>query len=372
MIDLPCVIVGIIFIVLTVVWWMMTARDEKETLVVFTILGLFGIIGALPIPQIAMLVFLPRMKGSNFNDGVKIMNTLIVLQYALRVYPFYMMCKSLNKDKLDKSNKSKSYWVSGAINFVMYITACHVLGAFWYFFSLQREIDYWIHACKSENGCEISTLDCVDHKTFKNVTLLNDLCPINPSNAMIFDFGIYLDALQSGMLGSTDFPQKFLQCFSWGLRNLSSFGSNLKTSTYAWENLFVALISISGLLVFIYLLGHLQTFMQTMIRQGESLDMMFFVTQGIVLTYTINNGGSSSTSRLEKGDYYGEMLLSWAVASTSFSNVPISPHTVKSQKKVEVFAISATESQLVVAKFYSKILLGSPDTTQMKITVANS
>ncbi|KAK9905196.1 hypothetical protein M0R45_000393 [Rubus argutus] len=272
------------------------------------------------------------------------------------------------------------------------------------------------------------------------------------------------------MLGSTNFPQKFLQCFSWGLRNLSSFGSNLKTSTYAWENLFVALISISGLLVFIYLLGHLQTFMQTtsrsvwlhqktmpqiqlmlseyklpyhmgsviwrtvqdrleddkyymeniysllpdklksdiklhlflpllkkepmdeellkeicehlepmnfnginyIIRQGEPLDMMFFVTQGIVLTYTINNGGSSSTSRLEKGDYYGEMLLSWAVASTSFSNVPISPQTVKSQKKVEVFAITATELQLVVAKFYNKILLGSPDTTQMKITVANS
>lgn len=66
------------------------------------------------------------MNGSNFSDGVKILNTLIVLQYALRVYPFYRMCKSLNKEKLDKSNISKSYWVSGAINFGMYITACHV------------------------------------------------------------------------------------------------------------------------------------------------------------------------------------------------------------------------------------------------------
>lgn len=91
------------------------------------------------------------------------------------------------------------------------------------------------------------------------------------------------------------------------------------------------------------------------IQQGEPLDMMFFVTQGIVLTYTINNGGSSSTSRLEKGDYYGEMLLSWATTSTSFSDVPISPRTVKSHRKVEVFAITATELQLVVSKFYTRI-----------------
>lgn len=52
MIDLPYVIVGIVFIVLAIAWWRTELRDDKEALLLFTILGLFGIIGALPIPQV--------------------------------------------------------------------------------------------------------------------------------------------------------------------------------------------------------------------------------------------------------------------------------------------------------------------------------
>ncbi|KAM1037922.1 hypothetical protein ACFX13_033408 [Malus domestica] len=60
-------------------------------------------------------------------------------------------------------------------------------------------------------------------------------------------------------------------CFSWGLRNLSSFASNLNTSSYAWESVFVIFISISGLLLFIYLIGHLQTFMQAISKTSKIL-----------------------------------------------------------------------------------------------------
>ena len=50
----------------------------------------------------------------------------------------------------------------------------------------------------------------------------NDFCPINPPNATVFDFGIFLGALQSGITASTDFPKKILLCFGWSLRNLRS------------------------------------------------------------------------------------------------------------------------------------------------------
>lgn len=46
------------------------------------------------------------------------------------------------------------------------------------------------------------------------------MCPINPSNAAVFNFGIFLDSLQSGMVGTTKFRRKFLYYFWWGLRNL--------------------------------------------------------------------------------------------------------------------------------------------------------
>lgn len=72
-------------------------------------------------------------------------------------------------------------------------------GALWYYFSIQREMDCWQYACRSENECEASTFDCGGKHTFKNITFLNDLCPINTLNTTLFNFGIFLDALQSGI-----------------------------------------------------------------------------------------------------------------------------------------------------------------------------
>ncbi|ONI03389.1 hypothetical protein PRUPE_6G254400 [Prunus persica] len=426
-----------------------------------------GILAALPVPQMAILVFFPTLRASRAVNRMRIMNSLILLQYVPRIYPIYRHCKDLNKNKLDNcisDQIERKTWVPGLLNFILYILASYVFGTFWYFFSIQRQVECWGHACQSGNGCEFRIFDCDDDVTLRNVTLLNDLCPINPSNAKVFDFGIYLDALQSGMLGSTDFPRKVLQCFSWGVRNLSSFGSNLRTSMNAWETLFVVSICISGLLLFIYLLGHLQTFMQAtnkeywirrkmwkidsdiirmsdeyglsnntedihkivrrqlrreedldvenifsilpfyvqniikrhlllpklkkvptlqgidenvladifldhleqviydggnyIIREGEPLDMMIFISRGSVLTYNTSSTGhvgggsglSNTIGRLTGGDFYGQELISWATTSTSFSDLPISSKTLKSLEKVEVFAIRASVLLHIVSK----------------------
>ena len=84
------------------------------------------------------------------------------------------------------------------------------------------------------------------------------------------------------------------------------------------------------------------------IREGEPLDMMFFITQGIALSY--NSDHSMTTRRLEKGECYGEELLSWAAtASTSFSDLPNSLHTVKAHQNVELFAVQAADLQSVLS-----------------------
>lgn len=49
---------------------------------------------------------------------------------------------------------------------------------------------------------------------------MRDACPIQTANTTLFDFGIFLDALQSGVVETKDFPQKFFYCFWWGLQNL--------------------------------------------------------------------------------------------------------------------------------------------------------
>ncbi|BBH03738.1 cyclic nucleotide gated channel 1 [Prunus dulcis] len=327
---------------------------------------LLDILAVLPVPQVALSIFLSKMRGSKSLKTMKFLNSLVLLQYVPRVLPIYLLCH-----EREKTHKKAGIWVKSFLNFFLYILASHVIGALWYIFAIQREIACWQYACRSENGCEPNTFRC-DDTSVRNVTVLNELCPINPPNATLFNFGIFVDALQYSVIQSTNFPD-------------SSFGQNLQTSTYAWENLFAVFISIIGLLLFLYLIGNIQTYMQfstttsekqrrnmkmkglevelwlsknrlpnTMktrimenvpklkdiegleelkgicehfkpviyakdsfiIREGEALDMILLVTQGTVRSYTTSHGvkkdPTSTPKHIKQGDFYGEELISWA------------------------------------------------------------
>ncbi|CAL9030908.1 unnamed protein product [Prunus brigantina] len=228
---------------------------------------LLDILAVLPVPQVVLSIF-SKLRGSRSLKTMKFLNFLLVLQYVPRVLPIYRLCHERKK-----AGKKPGTWIKSFFNFFLYILASHVIGALWYFFAIQRETVCWQYACQSEKGCDPNTFSCeCDDLSPRNITVLNDLCPIMPSNATFFDFGIFKHAIQSGVLQSTDFPEKFLYCFWWGLLNLSSFGQNLETSTYAWENLFAVFISIIGLLLFLYLIGNLQqTYMQFSTTTSEKL-----------------------------------------------------------------------------------------------------
>ena len=103
------------------------------------------------------------------------------------------------------------------------------------------------------------------------------------------------------------------------------------------------------------------------VREGDPIDAVFFITDGIVRTYTSNNGegffitdgivrtytsnnGEGSDSQhakdLEKDKCFGEELLELVLKSTSddISNlpeVPVSSKTLKTSTKVEAFALMA-------------------------------
>ena len=85
------------------------------------------------------------------------------------------------------------------------------------------------------------------------------------------------------------------------------------------------------------------------IRQGEPLDSMFVVTEGIAWTYEarINHGETSAASAascLVKGDFYGDKeLREWTLNNTSLSNIPISTTNVKAHTNVEALALMAKD-----------------------------
>ncbi|KAM1798641.1 hypothetical protein ACFX12_032691 [Malus domestica] len=95
------------------------------------------ILAVLPIPQIVILIFLPKMWNSRSLNRMKFLNSLVVLQYVARAYPTYIVCTNFNKIARETSKqlaKYKQIWIPGVLNFIIYIIASHVLGAFWYFF----------------------------------------------------------------------------------------------------------------------------------------------------------------------------------------------------------------------------------------------
>ncbi|KAL4594946.1 hypothetical protein ACB092_12G055600 [Castanea dentata] len=224
---------------------------------------LIDVFVVLPIPQVVFPFIFKEMRSTRPSEIIKSLNTLVLFQYVPRIRQIYLSWKNLprNAGKLDG-------WIKALFNFFLFILASHVIGAFWYFFSIQRETACWHSVCGNLSECG-NSFSCANPDSSVNSTFLDDRCPIHIPNTTKFDFGIFLEALQSGIVQSSNLPQKFFYCFWWGLRNLSSFGQGLQTSSYLWESCFSIFISILGLLLFLYFLENLKTYIRLAIESSD-------------------------------------------------------------------------------------------------------
>ncbi|XP_059433439.1 silicon efflux transporter LSI2-like [Corylus avellana] len=88
------------------------------------------------------------------------------------------------------------------------------------------------------------------------------------------------------------------------------------------------------------------------VREGESLDAMLFITQGIIWNFTTINGERRNKC-IEEGNFNGEELLEWGLDSPALpdlSELPISLKTAKTHTKVEAFALMANDLRTIVCK----------------------
>jgi cyclic nucleotide gated channel len=93
------------------------------------------------------------------------------------------------------------------------------------------------------------------------------------------------------------------------------------------------------------------------IREGEPLNAMLFITQGSVCCFKTNNGENdngvvSGPHCIEKG-LYGEELLEWGFNSSpisKLSGLPISTKTVKTLTRVEAYALTANDLKILVLR----------------------
>ncbi|CAB4270649.1 unnamed protein product [Prunus armeniaca] len=93
---------------------------------------------------IDILAILPLPQGWRFLNIAMLINSLVMVQYVPRILRIYFACKELK----ESFNERIGLWIKSVLNFLLYILASHVLGAFWYFFAIQRMKTCWQLACQ--------------------------------------------------------------------------------------------------------------------------------------------------------------------------------------------------------------------------------
>lgn len=231
------------------------------------------LLASLPLPQFVIWILIPVARNSSADHTKNALSLIVLLQYLPRLYLIFPLTSQIVRTT---GVVTKTAWAGAAYNLLLYMIASHVLGASWYLLSIERQNTCWRAECRKERGtlnlqnCNLDYLDC--RSLNDNLRPLRELwnenttvwAKCNASDENIsFQFGIFGDAMKSGIV-SSKFMEKYFYCLWWGLRNLSSLGQNLTTSTFIGETLFAILIANLGLVLFAHLIGNMQTYLQSL------------------------------------------------------------------------------------------------------------
>ncbi|KAK9178962.1 hypothetical protein WN943_028156 [Citrus x changshan-huyou] len=203
-----------------------------------------------------VFLYLPAINDGKkcFQFDIALMILVIVEHTALDI--LLLMKKASRIGENVHRNFSKSLLAVFLKDLAFIFPLPQGFGALWYFFALQRKTECWRKACTDSTKCRLLPLHCDNSLT--NYTFSNDFCSTKTQNATIYDFGIFFDAINSGVMEQNSLSPGFLLCIRWSLQNLSSFGQGLPFSTNVWENIFVISITITGVRLFFFLMGKVQ------------------------------------------------------------------------------------------------------------------
>ncbi|XP_041023900.1 protein CNGC15b-like isoform X1 [Juglans microcarpa x Juglans regia] len=227
------------------------------------------LIAAIPLPQVLIWAAIPSIRDSEMTLSSVVLRFLIIFQYLLRLYLIFPLSSQIVKAN---GVVMATAWAGAAYNLMLYMLASHVLGSCWYLLSLQRQHECWKKVCSlQQQDCKEGFFSCrAVNETSRNAWFkTSNISILCGASTDFFQFGIYSDALTVGVT-ATSFLNKYYYCLWWGLRNLSSLGQNLFTSTYIGEINFAVIIAILGLVLFALLIGNMQMYLQsTMVRLEE-------------------------------------------------------------------------------------------------------
>ncbi|MQL91660.1 hypothetical protein Taro_024275 [Colocasia esculenta] len=179
-------------------------------------------LSVLPLPQILIWRLLQSSDASDVLATKNALFFIVLIQYIPRFLRFLPLTSEL---KRTSGVFAETAWAGAAYYLLWYILASHIVGAFWYFLAVEREIECWHEACISPQ-CVSNYLYCGNHhsegyQSWSNIrkSIIDGNCTADDVNGN-FPYGIYSDALTSGVVASKKFVSKYCYCLWWGLRNL--------------------------------------------------------------------------------------------------------------------------------------------------------
>ncbi|KAF5742084.1 Cyclic nucleotide gated channel 5 isoform 1 [Tripterygium wilfordii] len=231
-------------------------------------------LAVLPLPQIVVWRFLQSSGGSNVLATKQALFFIVLFQYLSR---FLRMLPLTSELKRTAGVFAETAWAGAAYYLLLYMLASHVVGAFWYLLAIERNDSCWRGACTDDVKCNKKFLYCGNqhmegYDAWSNISysVLQSKCLADDQNPP-FDFGIYTNALSSGIVSSNNFISKICYCLWWGLQNLSTLGQGLQTSTFVGEIIFSIALAILGLILFALLIGNMQTYLQSLTIRLEEM-----------------------------------------------------------------------------------------------------
>ncbi|KAF9589097.1 hypothetical protein IFM89_018828 [Coptis chinensis] len=169
-----------------------------------------------------LVVVTPPDSGAHVLNTKRALLFIVLLQYI----PRFLRILPLNSElKRTVGVFAESAFAGAAYYLLWYILASHIVGAFWYLLTVERNDACWKKACIANNNtCNDTYLYCGGihdggFQSWNNIsgdTLKNECSSDNP----IFNFGIFKQALASGVVSNKKFVSKLSYCFWWGLQNL--------------------------------------------------------------------------------------------------------------------------------------------------------
>ncbi|XP_057968749.1 putative cyclic nucleotide-gated ion channel 8 isoform X1 [Malania oleifera] len=246
------------------------AQIAKRYLMRYFIVDLLAV---LPLPQMTVWKFLQRTKDSEVFTTKRVLLNIVFLQYIPRFFRILPLTSELKKSA---GVFAETAWAGAAYYLLWYMLASHIVGALWYLLAIERHGTCWKNACKDEVKCTAEFLYCGNrhmqgYSKWQAIrkSLLDEKCSASEDSP--FNYGIYTQAISSGVVASRIFFSKFCYCLWWGLQNLSTLGQGLATSTYPGENLFSIALAIFGLILFALLIGNMQTYLQSLTVRLEEM-----------------------------------------------------------------------------------------------------